>query len=88
MPWQTWSPPLAQSAPNWRVYAHGNQTYQQAYLQPYQQPSSYPQYQQNQVQAPYFQVPSFQQPNNMAPQLGPPPQHIQLPSNQPPPHPT
>ena len=87
MPWQTWSPPLAQSAPNWRGYAHGNKTYQQAYLQPYQQPSAYPQNQQNQVQAPSFQVPSFQQPN-MVPQLGPPPQQLQLPSNQPPPRPT
>ena len=24
MPWQSWSPPLAQSAPNWRGYAHGD----------------------------------------------------------------
>ena len=66
MPWKTWSPPLAQSAPNWRGYTHGNQTYQQAYLQPYQQPSAYPQYQQN--QAPFFQKP------NLAPQLGQQPQ--------------
>ena len=56
-------------------------------MHPYQQPSAYPQYQQNQVQAPSFQVPSFQQPN-MAPQLGLPPQQLQLPSNQPPPRPT
>ena len=32
MPWKNWSPQLAQSAPNWRGYTHGNQTYQQAYL--------------------------------------------------------
>ena len=81
MPWNTWSPQPNKNQPiqNWQGYAHGNQTYQQAYPQPYQQSFAYQQYQHSQ--------PSFNSQPNPSPQLTQP-QQFHLPSNQPPPRPT